>query len=397
MTATASPVRETEAQVVVSSPEVLSRLAALHAPRPVVVSAYVRLGVDDRTRNRYLIAMRDAIRRIGMTAGQPGILQPERQAIRRDLDRIESYLSNVAGLPHCPGLALFGCESLELFEVVPLPRVLQTRLLLGVRPRLAEAIAAVGGFGRVLVAMVDRTHARFFEVTAFEAKELPGLALPATRGGRFHSDRADSPGWGERDFHNRIREERHRRAAAVAHQLSVLVAEGPCQGIVLAGAARAIEDEQRFLPLSLASRVLGTARLNPTSATVADVHRASMELCAQAARARETALLAEIEQGIGTGWAVNGARPTLRALARGQLRLLAVPAGQGGAGYRCALSGRLVVARGESRGEGEPVPVPDLVSEAIDEALRQRAEVAVIEDPERRAAVDGLAGLLRFR
>ncbi len=397
MTATASIERETKAHAGVPSREVFDRLAALRAPRPVVVSVYVRLGVEDRIRNRYRIAVREAIRRASLVADKPGALHPERQAIHRDLDRIDSYLSNVAGLPHCPGLAIFSCESLELFEVVPLPRVLQTRLLLGERPRLAEALAAVGGFGRVIVAVVDRTHARFFDVTAFEVSELPGLALPATRGGKFHSDRGDAPGWGEHDFHNRIREERHRRAAAVARQLAALAADGPCQGIVLAGSARAIEDQLRFLPRGLADRVLGTARLNPTSATEADVHRAAMDACARAAHAHEAALLGEIERGVGTGWAVNGARPTLRALARGQVRLLVVPAGQNGGGHRCSLSGRLVLARGDCRGEGDPVPVPDLVSEAIDEALRQRAEVAVIEDSRRSAIVDGLAGLLRFR
>lgn len=397
MTATASPVREADEQVAPSAREVLDRLATLHTTKPVVVSVYVRLGVEDRIRNRYLIAVRDGIRRAGISAGLPDMRHPDRQAIHRDLGRIENWVSNVPGLPHCPGVALFACESLGLFEVVPLPRVFQTRVLLGVRPRLTEAIAALLEFGRVLVAMVDRTHARFFEVTAFETRELPGLALPATRGGRFHSDRADSPGWGEHDYHNRIREERHRRAAAVARQLSVLVAEGPCQGLVLAGPARAIEDERRFLPQSLAGSVLGTARLNPTSATEADVRRATMEVWASAARARESAVLAELAAGAGTGWAVNGVRPTLRALARGQVRLLVVPAGQSGAGYRCTLSGRLVVARGDCRGEGEPVPVPDLLSEAIDEALRQHAEVAVIEDVERRATVDGIAALLRFR
>jgi peptide subunit release factor 1 (eRF1) len=43
------------------------------------------------------------------------------------------------------------------------------------------------------------------------------------------------------------------------------------------------------------------------------------------------------------------------------------------------------------------VPVPDLVSEALDEAFRQHVEVEVIDDPELKDRVDGLAGLLRFR
>ncbi len=44
-----------------------------------------------------------------------------------------------------------------------------------------------------------------------------------------------------------------------------------------------------------------------------------------------------------------------------------------------------------------PVPVLDLVDEAIEDALRQRVKVEVVYDDEARRAVDGLAGLLRFR
>jgi len=378
-------------------PDTLGHLAALRADAPVVVSVYLRLDVQDRIRRRFRIAVRDAVRRATEAVGQTGLSHPEREALHRDLARIEGYVENAGALPHSPGLALFACESLGLFEVVPLPRVLHTRLLLGHRPRLAETLAAVEGFGRLLVALVDRTHARFFEVTAFEVSELSGLNLTATRGGKYHSDRADSPGWGEHDFHNRIREERHRRAAAVAHQLTSLLAERLCQGIVLAGPARSITDQQRFLPRGLAGRLLGSARLNPTSATAADVRRAALDVRAAWERSHEAAVVAELEQSIGTGWGVKGARPTLRALNRGQVRVLVVPAGQGGSGYRCAQSGRLVLAKGDCQGEGEPVPLPDLVSEALDEALQQHVDVEIIDDPEVREGVDGLAALLRFR
>jgi len=397
VTATQLPAPETASSSAAPALEVLERLATVSAPGPLLVSLYVRLDVQDRIRNRYRIAARDALRRARETADQMGLPRTEHDGLHRDLARIEAHLENAAALPHSPGLAIFACEPLELFQVLPLPRVLQTRLLLGERPRLAEAFAAVEAFGRLVVALVDRTHARFFEVTAFEVSEVSDLFVPATRGGKYHSDRADSPGWGEHDFHNRIREERHRHSAAVAHQLAVLVTERSCQGIILAGPARTVAEQQRFLPRGLAQRVVGTVRLNPTAATPAEVRAAVLEARATWERTHEASVLAEVEQGIGTGWAVNGARPTLRALGRGQVRVLVVPAGQAGSGYRCALSGRLVLARGECQGEGDPIPVPDLVSEALEEALRQHVEVEVIDDPASREGVDGLAALLRFR
>ncbi|MFI5211145.1 MAG: hypothetical protein ACHQ2E_11920 [Gemmatimonadales bacterium] len=388
---------ETPANLALPAPELLGRLEAVKTERPVVVTLYVRLDVQDRIRTRYRIAVRDAIRRMVESVGHEGLPHAEREALHRDLARVQAYLDDPAGLPHAHGLALFACESEDLFEVVALPRVVQTRLLLGTRPRLAEALATMEGFGRIVIALVDRTHTRLFVVTASDVHELSGLTPPATRGGKFHSDRGDAPGWGEHDFHNRIREERHRHAASVAHQLAVLVREQPCQGIVLAGPVRAVADQRRFLPRDLASRLMGTARLNPTSATADDVRQAAFEVRASWEKAREAAVVTELEEGIATGWAVIGAKPTLRALDRGQVRLLIVAAGVSGAGYRCAASGRLVLSRTDCRDEGEPEPVPDLVSEALDEAFRQHADVEIIDDPELKGKVDGLAGLLRFR
>jgi peptide subunit release factor 1 (eRF1) len=181
----------------------------------------------------------------------------------------------------------------------------------------------------------------------------------------------------------------------VAHQLAALVAAGPCQGIVLAGPAKSIVDHQRFLPRKLAS-LLGRP-VNPTAATTADVRQAALDVRATWERSHEAAIISELDQGVGSNWAVKGARPTLRALARGQVRVLVVPASQTGYGYRCSQSGRLVLTQDDCRAEGEPIVVPDLVSEAVDEALQQHVEVEVIDDPELKEGVDGLAGLLRFR
>jgi peptide subunit release factor 1 (eRF1) len=41
--------------------------------------------------------------------------------------------------------------------------------------------------------------------------------------------------------------------------------------------------------------------------------------------------------------------------------------------------------------------VPDLIDDALEEALRQRVAVEVVHSPDAAARVDGLAALLRFR
>jgi peptide subunit release factor 1 (eRF1) len=107
--------------------------------------------------------------------------------------------------------------------------------------------------------------------------------------------------------------------------------------------------------------------------------------------------LHELDEEIGNHWAVNGPRETLRALHRGQVRTLYILDTQEGGGFRCSATGRLVLAPGDCRGEGEAQPVPNLVDEAIEEALRQRVRVVMVPKGSGGEAVDGLAAMLRFR
>ncbi len=94
---------------------------------------------------------------------------------------------------------------------------------------------------------------------------------------------------------------------------------------------------------------------------------------------------------------MNGARETLRALHQGQVRTLFLRDNLEGQGFRCSATGRLVLAKGDCRNEGQPKPVRDLVDEAIEEALRQRVRVVLVPDCAEADAVDGLAATLRFR
>lgn len=374
----------------------IDRLAAIPAGTYRVLSCYLRLGPRDRTRGKYLTEFRS--RRKTVESGPAATLDHEaRAAVERDLDRMERYLENPRGLPHATGIALFVCEALELSEAVPLARVHRPRLILDDTPWIAELVAAEAEFEPILAVVSDRAHTRIFEVSALKAVELPCLVMPSRRGGKFHPDRADSPGWGERDYHGRLEEERHRRYAATAAELERLHRGGRVRGIVLAGPADYIGALARFLPDRLRERVLGTIRLNPTATGPAEVQSAVLAAAEEHDRAAVSAELLALEDAFGTGWAVNGPREALRALHRGQARTLYIREDLAGAGYRCGESGRLVLAKADCRAEGEPRPVLDLVDEAIEQALHAGTRVVMVPETLAAETVDGLAATLRFR
>jgi peptide subunit release factor 1 (eRF1) len=238
-------------------------------------------------------------------------------------------------------------------------------------------------FGTILVAVCDRTAARFFEVTAFDCVELTSLAgVDASRGGKFHGPRQvmgvggggvgggiHSGSAGEHNYHMRIRTEKQRLYAHAADRIFQIHSQRPLAGLVVAGVGVDAGALVPHLHTYLHDLVLGVVKLNPKQATAAEVREAALALREQRERAWERAHADAVREGVGTGWAVNGIEPTLTLLARGQVRTL--------------------LADGQ---DDDP-----RIDDAVEDALRQRAQVDVFYDAKARRVVDGLAALLRFR
>jgi peptide subunit release factor 1 (eRF1) len=374
----------------------LARLTAVTPGQHRVVSCYLKLEPRDRSRGKYLIKLKNRVRAALDALPRLGLSRAVEDAARRDIGRVIDHLRIADNLPATQGVAVFACEALGLFETVALPVVYRSRLAVDATPLVKELASLEDEFGRILTVVLDRTGARFFEVTAFEARELPGLHSPSTRGSRFRGDE-DGPGWGEHNYNNRIREEKQRHFEAVARQLFALDRGQPAHGIVLGASGPDVRTVEPFLHSYLAERLMGTFKLTPRQATPALAHAATLEVREEWERATEKHLVAEVTEAFGSGWALNGVRETLRALARGQVRSLLVHSDVSMPGFRCSESGRLAVLERDCRGEGEPVPVLDVLDEAIEDALRQHVDVNVVYDPESREQIDGLAALLRFR
>ncbi|HUL49400.1 MAG TPA: hypothetical protein VLT79_05210 [Gemmatimonadales bacterium] len=248
---------------------------------------------------------------------------------------------------------------------------------------------------RVLAIVLDRAHARFFDVAPGEARELDGIGSPAMRGGRFHSDRQGGPGWGEREYHGRIHEEERRHVRRILSRIAQLERRAS-QPLLVAGPKTSVAALVRSLPSPLADRLIGEVRLNPTAVTPSIVREAVDAARTRQRPATERALVMKMRRGLGTGRSTNGLRETLHALGRRQVRTLLVVDGTRLSGFRCARSHRLALTRSECEEEGPALRVRDLIRAAEGDALAQNAAVVIVRDPGTRTEVDGLAALLRW-
>jgi peptide chain release factor subunit 1 len=246
-------------------------------------------------------------------------------------------------------------------------------------PLVRELVALDEEFGTILVIVYDRTAARFFEVTAYDCVEQPGLAgIESSRAAKFHGGnqrqvmaRGGTPSGsaGEHNYHMRIRTEKQRLYAHIADRVFQINRDKPLSGIVLGSVGVDAGAVIPHLHTYVHDLVFGVVKLSPKQATPAQVRDAALALREERERAWERAHADAVKDGVPRGWAVNGMDPTLKALSRGQVRTL--------------------LADGQ---DDDP-----RIDEAVEDALRQRAQVDVLYDDKARRVVDGLAALLRFR
>lgn len=354
--------------------EALARLSAIPAGAGPVVSCYLKLEPRDKTRGKYLIKMKNRLKETEAALARRRLAHDVREAVARDLDAIRRHLEDPGRLPQARGVALFACGRAGLFEAVPMPQVHRSRLVVGDSAATRELIALEQEFGTVLAVACDRTGARFFDVSAFGVVERSGVTSPASRSGKFHGDRQVMHGgvsgsMGERGYHARIREEKHRHYARVAEEVFRIHAQQPLTGLVVAGVGVDAAALVPHLHTYLHDLLYGVVRLNLKTITPSEVREALLALREERERAWERAHAEAVADGLATGWGVNGIDATTKALGKGQVRLLLAD------------------------GHGDD----SRLDEAVEEALAQRAQVDVLYDERARRKIDGLAALLRFR
>lgn len=361
-----------------------------------VVTCYLKIEPRDRARKKYLTKVKNRVKELEYALPSLRWEKAQQDAVKADLKRIVTWLSDVDKLPPSQGVAIFASKANKLFEVRPLPRVHRSRLIVDRTPLVRELAASEEEFGKLFTVVLDRATALIWEVTAFDARMVRKVETEVTRGGRFHGpSRWDRTG--EHAYHNRIQNEKKRHLENVARALFEVDRRSPGHQLVLAGAGSDASALEPFLHSYLADRLIGVARLAPKDATTQSVHQLTMEVREAHARASEHRHVEELQEGLGTGWAINGVEETLRALGKGQVRTLLVNAEASRPGFRSMATGRLAIAALDLKSDGEVVPVLDVIDDAIEEALRQRVALDVVHDDDVRGAVQGLAALLRFK
>jgi len=398
--------------------EAIETLLSFKPDDYMITNLYLRLDAEDRENRKYLRSFKDLVKMQKEYLDKRGLKGEVWKSVEEDFKKMEEFLSEPENLKGCRGIAIFSSSARGIFEVVKLPYVYRSRLIISHKPLLREIASIDEELGRIGVLLIDRKHVRFFLMDLEGATEVLDFMEPiATRAHKFHSgggmlkgaegtmkfsmpQRVGGPNmvqhaFGEYRFHMRIKEEKHRLFKLASDALMEAWKESKFDKLVIGSDREDIEEIENHLHTYLKERLIGYIRVNPSHVEELELKEKVFDLLIQKSREEEKALIRELEELQGKGLAVNGTSKVLEQLYAGNVRVLLVPEDFHKPGYVCENS-HLPLLTPNCPTDEKVYEVPDVVEEIIEMALEERARVKVLFLEETKKKVDGLACLMRF-
>ena len=205
-------------------------------------------------------------------------------------------------------------------------------------------------------------------------------------------------GVGEWRFHTRLKEEWRRILKIASDALFEEWKRVHFDKLIVGGfIEEGLKEIENFLHPYVKEKLVGYIEITPEEVTEQEVWEKALDLLWKKDREQEKEIIKELNELIGWGLAVNGTSKVLEMLAIGNVRTLIIPEDFEKPGYLCPKSHLAFLKPECPLPDEKPIPVSDVVDEALEEALDQRTTVEVIVDKELQKKIDGLAAFLRFK
>lgn len=377
-----------------------------------IVSLYLKLGPRERGNFKYKIILKDMIKGERDRLHKGDFTKEVLESAEADFRKISDFVENTISLAACRGVAVFSSSGEGVWKVFKLPLVYRNRLAVNSSALVRQLITIKDEFGDIVVVIIDRRKARLFRIGLNGVGEISDYLYPeATRNTKFQAREGKSiqrvtrvgggeiaHGYGEYGFNRMIEDEMHRHLKYVSERLFDHYKENRFDWLIMGGAEQTLADFPNHLHTYLKQKSLGAITVDTSTIKPDEIAEKALDLLEKRERKNEERLLEEFREKLGFGLAVNGIGGTLKALMMGQVRILLVAEGFTHPGFKCPESGILVLEKRENLcSDGKtPLPVVDIVDDAMEEALGQGVEIKVVFSDEKKK-LDGIGAILRFR
>ncbi|CAN5737585.1 hypothetical protein BH24ACT3_BH24ACT3_03290 [soil metagenome] len=320
-----------------------------------------------------------------------GDLNGATASVRDDLRHIEEYVRAGFDRSRTRGLVIFACSAHGLWQVVPLPVPVRSRVVINHTPAVAQLESVVQEYDRFGVLLADRQRARMF---VFELGELLECSERVDELPRDYDDRGERERGDVAPHVAELAHQHLRRAAAMAFKV---FQEHGFDRLTIGAPEPLTHELEAALHPYLRERLC--ARIDAAvGASTEEVRSAALELEAEVEREREMVLVERLREAVGAGRrGVAGLEAVLGALAERRVEHLLVSEDYAEPGWRCPETEVLAVKGPKSPVTGRPMDrVDDVVEDAVEEAMNQGCDVEICRGNADLDVLGRIGALLRY-
>jgi peptide chain release factor subunit 1 len=312
----------------------------------------------------------------------------QRASVCADAEAISRWVRSEFDRSDVRGLGLFSTGG-EIFESVRVAVTVRNLARVSDTPYVVPLEALLSRHHHIGLVIIERDKARIFRYRLGRAQEYLGIASDVHR-------QHKQGGWSAPRYQKNIEQEVLHHMKEAGDILRKVHEVEPLDALVIGGPhAEAVEFSKTLHPY-LQRIVHGPPISLPLHVSADDLKTPFRKVEQELVSGRRSALLQRLAAAQGQAEkAAKGIRHVLEAVNAKRVEVLFVVEGAGVPGYRSA-SGALALHEEEAAAYGGFVePVPDLVDEVIEEAVRGGAQIELFRDGVR---LDGhpVAALLRF-
>ena len=313
------------------------------------------------------------------------------RALRADFERARQFFSGEIPTDGARGLAVFCSGEGALFEVIRLPRPVQSEVVISDSPFIEPLVDLISGTWCVL--LCNRRTARIFRGSSDRIEEVARVTSDEV------SSQADAGGWSQANYERGQDEEAHRHVKRTADLLHRRFRRARFDHLLIGSPEELRSDVERTLHPDIAKRLAGRLTIDVENTTVDNVLAAARPLIEEHERAAERAALDRLKQGVGAGGrGVAGLEDALGVLNERRVETLLIEERFQMPGRVCPQCGSLYPENlTQCPADETPTdPYDDIVEEAVELAVSQAADVIVARHHDDLEQMGGIGAVLRF-
>ncbi len=367
------------------------RLAEYRAARGSAISLYLDLAPTDSPTPRDAATRMNALLADGHKDGAAQELShEEKEALKRDFERIERYFEHEFERDGAHGLALFCAGLDDIWISLQLPDPVPDGIRVERDFYLAPLAPLVGRGDGALVAVVNRERGSLYRLRAGRLEEDADLSEEQPR-------RHDQGGWSQARYQRHIDELAADHFRRVAEEIDRRVRAGKGTRLVVACPEEVRAEFEHLLSHEARHALAGWAAVE-AHAGPPEVLQAVNPVLESARGKEEAGQLERFREELGRdGRAVGGWERTLEAASDARVEVLLYTESAQRAAWQCPKCGRAAAEGGACPLDGTALEErPEGLDVALHQTLAHGGTVCVARERRDLDPLEGIGALLRF-